>query len=87
MFRGFLIKKTTFSYFPGVFENPAQTKYYLKKTKSTDKSKINSDQESLFFAVSLYPISFFANTPIKAYKNYGIDSWTYSFTSIILKRT
>ena len=23
--------KTTFSYFPGMFENPAQAKYYFKK--------------------------------------------------------
>ena len=23
--------KTTFSYFPGMFENPAAAKYYLKK--------------------------------------------------------
>jgi len=29
--RGFLIMKTTFSYFPGMFENPAPAKYYLKK--------------------------------------------------------
>ena len=26
--------KTTFSYFPGMFENPAPTKYYLKKSKN-----------------------------------------------------
>ena len=25
--------KTTFSYFPGMYENPAPAKYYLKKTK------------------------------------------------------
>ena len=31
---------------------------------TTDKSKTTSDQ-SAFFAVSLYPLSFFANTPIK----------------------
>ena len=26
--------KTTFWYFPGMFENPAPAKYYLKKTKA-----------------------------------------------------
>ena len=31
----------------------------------TDRSKISSDQKRLFFAVSLYPLSFFANTPFK----------------------
>ena len=30
---------------------------------TTDRSKICSDQKRLFFAVSLYPLSFFANTP------------------------
>ena len=30
---------------------------------ATDRSKISSDQKRLFFAVSLYPLSFFANTP------------------------
>ena len=29
------------------------------------RSKISSDQKRLFFAVSLYPLSFFANTPFK----------------------
>ena len=32
---------------------------------ATDRSKISSDQKRLFFAVSLYPLSFFANTPFK----------------------
>ena len=32
---------------------------------STDRSKISSDQKRLFCAVSLYPLSFFANTPFK----------------------
>ena len=29
----------------------------------TDRSKNSSDQKRLFFAVSLYPLSFFTNTP------------------------
>ena len=32
---------------------------------ATDRSKISSDQKRLIFAVSLYPLSFFANTPFK----------------------
>ena len=35
---------------------------------ATDRSKISSDTKWLFFAVSLYPHSFFANTPFK-FKN------------------
>ena len=32
---------------------------------ATDRSKISSGQKRLFFAVSLYLLSFFANTPFK----------------------
>ena len=32
---------------------------------ATDRSKISSDQTRLFFAVSLYPLSVFSNTPFK----------------------
>ena len=32
---------------------------------ATDRSKIRSDQKSFFIALSLYPLSFFANTPFK----------------------
>ena len=32
---------------------------------ATDRSKISGDQKRLFFAVNLYPLSFFANTPFK----------------------
>ena len=35
---------------------------------ATDRSKISSDQKRFFIALSLYPFSFFANTPFK--KNY-----------------
>ena len=31
----------------------------------TDKSKISIDQKRFFIALSLYPLSFFANTPFK----------------------
>ena len=33
--------------------------------EATDRSKISSDQKHLFSALSLYPLSFFANTPFK----------------------
>ena len=32
---------------------------------ATDRSKIISDQKRFFIALSLYPLSFFANTPFK----------------------
>ena len=31
-----------------------------------DRSKISRDQKRFFIALSLYPLSFFANTPFKA---------------------
>jgi len=32
---------------------------------ATDRSKISSDQKRFFIELSLYPLSFFANTPFK----------------------
>ena len=32
---------------------------------AADRSKISSDQKRFFIALSLYPLSFFANTPFK----------------------
>ena len=32
---------------------------------ATDRSKISSDQKRFFIALSLYPLSFYANTPFK----------------------
>ena len=32
-------------------------------TDATDRSKNSSDQKRFFIALSLYPLSFFANTP------------------------
>ena len=53
-----------------MYENPAPAKYYWKKQNfllidATDKSKISSDRKRLFFALRLYPLSFFASTPFK----------------------
>ena len=36
---------------------------------ATDRSKITSDQKRFFIALSLYPLSFFANTPFKPSEN------------------
>ena len=45
---------------------------------STDRRKISSDQKRFFIALSLYPLSFFANTPFKfigtSYKPHHIIS-------------
>ena len=41
------------------------------------QSKISSDQKRFFIPLSLYPISFFANTPFKELhdKKYLLTSW------------
>ena len=39
---------------------------------ATDRNKISSDQKRFFIALSLYPLSFFANTPFKVVKDLGI---------------
>ena len=39
---------------------------------ATDRSKISSDQKS-FFILSLYPLSFFANTPFQCFKRWDFD--------------
>ena len=38
---------------------------YVLLIDATDRSKISSDQKRFFIALSLYPLSFFANTPFK----------------------
>ena len=38
---------------------------------ASDRSKISSDQKRFFIALSLYPLSFFANTPF----NYAVDNY------------
>ena len=56
-------------------------------TDATDRSKISSDQKRLFFAVSQYPLSFFANTPfkeqwtnkLKKKPNAPISTWKQSY--------
>ena len=44
---------------------------------ATDRSKISSDQRRFFIALSLYPLSFFANTPFNVdalwFKIFGLS--------------
>ena len=42
---------------------------------ATDKSKISIDQKRFFIALSLYPLSFFANTPFKLEYFFLYISW------------
>ena len=49
---------------------------------ATGRSNISSDQKRLFFAVSLYPLSFFANTSFKLLI-LSNPSFTFSTTSLI----
>ena len=42
---------------------------------ATDRSKISGDQKRFFIALSLYPISFFANTPFKSERNHFFNDW------------
>jgi len=44
---------------------------------ATDRSRISSNQKRLFIAVSLYPLSFFANTPFNIKKELGICKSNY----------
>ena len=40
---------------------------------ATDRSNISSDQKRFFIALSIYPLSFFANTPFN--KNRSLSTW------------
>ena len=44
---------------------------------ATDRSKISSDQKRFFIALSLYPLSFFANTPFKAGTIVNLDVYLW----------
>ena len=43
-------------------------------TDATDRNKISSDQKRFFIAFSLYPLSFFVNTPFKSYFELRVQS-------------
>ncbi len=42
---------------------------------ATDRSKISSDQKRFLIALSLYPFSFFANTPFNGTKTLKGGAW------------
>ena len=42
---------------------------------ATDRSKIPSDQKRFFIALSLYPLSFFVNTPFKVVSSFFNPVW------------
>ena len=47
---------------------------------ATDRSKISSDQKRFFVALSLYPLSFFANTPFNVkFKNFFFENLRICF--------
>ena len=46
---------------------------------ATDRSKISSDQKRFFIALSLYLLSFFANTPFKQSSSLKNDDITHYF--------
>ena len=52
-------------YLKGVFAKNERGYRLNAATDATDRSKISSDQKRFFIALSLYPLSFFANTPFK----------------------
>ena len=51
---------------------------------ATDRSKISCDQKRFFIALSLYPLSFFANTPFKNCKCFIGTKWILIFFFTIL---
>ena len=93
LFRGFLIKKTTFSYFPGMFENPAPTKLFKKNQKyyeiSTIFTNASKNNRWLLFIISEWFVydpswmfslmfSFLAKTPFN-YKSINNKVNKYHF--------
>ena len=52
---------------------------------ATDRSKIRSDQKRFFIALSLYPLSFFANTPFKKFLIKMLNSYEMRlYVSVII---
>ena len=59
---------------------------------ATDRSKIRSDQKRFFIVLSLYPLSFFANTPFNGYprreKKSGLgQKWKIFTVDIRIKKS
>ena len=51
---------------------------------ATDRSKISCDQKRFFIALSLYPLSFFANTPFKLAIHKFLEFFFFKILKIIL---
>ena len=56
---------------------------------ATDRSKISSDQKRLFFALRLYPLSFFASTPFNAClrlieQYYFCHLWLFHISALVI---
>ena len=49
---------------------------------ATDRSKIRSDQKRFFIGLSLYTLSFFANTPFKNKKSYFMCSNVFTLSQL-----
>ena len=45
---------------------------------ATDRSQISSDQKRFFIALSLYPLSFFANTPFNEFEKNVLSTYFLS---------
>ena len=54
-------------------------------TDATDKSKISRDQKRFFIALSLYPLSLFANTPFKGIMNVILSDILFMSGKFFLK--
>ena len=56
-------------------------------TDATDRSKIIGDQKRFFIALSLYPLSFFANTPFNLcvpFQDYGFQFNVQQWPHLVL---
>ena len=53
---------------------------------ATDRSKISSDQKRFFIALSLYPLSFFANSPFNQTNKIDRSPFLFSKTNQKLSR-
>ena len=54
----------------GVLKRSVCEKWNFLLIDATDRNKISSDQRRFFIALSLNPLSFFANTPFKKIPNF-----------------
>ena len=82
LFRAFLIMKTTFSYFPELFENPAPVKYHLKNKIKTFFLKFIRKNWTIIKKVSVFS-NFFSKNYFYFNIVLTILNWSF-FPSIVL---